>query len=51
MTPEQRYLFDTVEYFSLKNALSSEELQRVQEAADRYILHAAENCVFSSVWR
>ena len=37
MTPEQRYLFDTVGYFSLKNALSSEELQRAQEAADRYI--------------
>lgn len=37
MTPEQRYLFDTVGYFSLKNALSSEELRRAQEAADRYI--------------
>ena len=37
MTPEQRYSFDAVGYFSLKNALSSEELRRAQEAADRYI--------------
>ena len=37
MTPEQRYVFDTTGYLHLKNALGEEELQRAQEAADRYM--------------
>ena len=37
MTPEQRYVLDTTGYLHLKNVLSSEELQRAQEAAERLI--------------
>jgi len=37
MTPEQRYIFDTIGYITLKNALSPEELRLAQKAADRYI--------------
>ena len=37
MTPEQRYLLDAAGYLHIKNPLSDEELNRAQEAADRYI--------------
>ncbi len=37
MTPEQRYLLDATGYLHIKNPLSDEELNRAQEAADRYI--------------
>ena len=37
MTPEQRYLYDTMGYIHLENVLSPEELTRAQEAVDRYI--------------
>jgi hypothetical protein len=36
MTPEQRYLFDTSGYLHLKNVLSTDEIKRAWEAAERY---------------
>ena len=37
MTPEQRYLLDTMGYLHLKNVLNSEELERLQDAAERLV--------------
>ena len=37
MTPEQRYFFDLTGYLHLQQVLSSEELGRAQQAAQRYI--------------
>ena len=37
MTPEQRYLFDVTGYLHLQNVLSGKELQKAQDAAERYI--------------
>jgi len=37
MSPEQRYVFETTGYLHLKNALDEDELQRAQQAAERYI--------------
>ena len=37
MTPEQRYLLDTMGYLHLKRVLDSQELERLQDAADRLV--------------
>ena len=37
MTSDQRYFFDVTGYLHLKNVLSSEALQKAQEAAERYV--------------
>ena len=37
MTPEQRYLFDITGYLHIKEAVTGENLEKVQEAATRYI--------------
>lgn len=37
MTPEQRYFFDLSGYLHLENALGGEELEKAQEAAERYV--------------
>ena len=43
MTPEQRYFFDLSGYLHLENVLSAEELEKAQEAADRYISSSPED--------
>ena len=37
MTPDQRYFFDLTGYLHLEGVLQGEELQKAQEAAQRYI--------------
>ena len=37
MTPEQRYLLDTMGYLHLKNVLNTEELEHLQDAAERLV--------------
>ena len=37
MTPDQRYFFDLTGYLHLEGVLQGEELQKTQEAAQRYI--------------
>ena len=37
MTPEQRYLFDITGYLHIKGAVTGKDLEKVQEAATRYI--------------
>ena len=37
MTPEQRYLFDLNGYLHLRQALSDDELNAAQKAAERYV--------------
>jgi ectoine hydroxylase-related dioxygenase (phytanoyl-CoA dioxygenase family) len=46
MTPIQRYLFDTTGYLHIKNALTSDELAKAQDAVRRYIDASADKMPF-----